>query len=180
MPTRRALLGTAAGVATVTAGCVGNRGNGDGGDDASGDGAEGGEATVEVRSTDEYGDVLVDGDGMTLYVFDEDEQGAGESACTGGCADTWPPLTGGTASAGDGVDVELTTFEREDGSSQVAAEGRPLYGYSGDDGPGDTNGQGVGGTWWVVEPSGSPVETEATPTPGGGGDDDGGDDDIQY
>ena len=176
MPTRRALLGTAAGVTAFTAGCVGNGGNGD---DASDGDAEGGEATVEVRSTDEYGEVLVDGDGMTLYVFDEDEQGAGESACTGGCADTWPPLTGGTASAGDGVDAELTTFEREDGGSQVAADGRPLYGYSGDDGAGDTNGQGVGGTWWVVDPSGAPVETEATPTPGGGGGDDG-DDDVQY
>jgi len=41
------------------------------------------------------GKALVDGKGMTLYVFDRDA--AGVSNCNGVCATNWPPL----AAAGD-------------------------------------------------------------------------------
>src|SRR5687767_14812467 len=53
----------------------------------TGDGAEA--ATVAVADTD-LGQVLVDGDGMTLYLFTRDTADA--SACTGSCAESWPPL----------------------------------------------------------------------------------------
>jgi hypothetical protein len=44
----------------------------------------------------------------------------------------------------------------------------PLYHFSGDQQPGDSNGQGVGGVWFAVTPDGSLVGA-------GGGASDGGD-----
>ena len=38
------------------------------------------------------GKALVDGKGMTLYVFDKDKDAPGKSACNGPCADSWPAL----------------------------------------------------------------------------------------
>lgn len=172
--TRRELLGAGAVLAVGIAGCTGDGGpgNGDGGDGGASDSG----TRVTVESHPEYGDLLADGNGRTLYVFDEDSRGSEESACTGGCADTWPALTApdGVA-AGDGVEAALSTFEREGGDPQVTADGWPLYLYSDDEGPGDANGQGVGDVWWVVAPDGTPVTAESggrTPTDddsGGGG-----------
>jgi predicted lipoprotein with Yx(FWY)xxD motif len=34
--------------------------------------------------------------------------------------------------------------------SQLEYNGHPLYTYSGDTGPGQTNGEGIGGVWHVV------------------------------
>lgn len=175
--TRRALLGTAATTVAV-AGCLSDEedgggdgttpaettdgGNGtiDGGDETT-DEAETTDAsnpTVQVRSHEELGDVLVGPEGMTLYNFDRDEQGAGESTCYDGCAESWPPLTvGGEPTVGDDVTAEITTFEREDGSTQVAANGWPLYYFAPDERPGDANGQGANDVWWVLRPDGSPV-----------------------
>ena len=41
---------------------------------------------------------------------------------------------------------------------QVTYNGWPLYFYAGDTAPGDTNGQGQGGVWYVVDPTGNPIE----------------------
>src|SRR5690242_16568876 len=35
--------------------------------------------------------MLVDSKGMTVYTFDKDTANSGKSACTGGCAENWPP-----------------------------------------------------------------------------------------
>lgn len=147
-PTRRELLGAAA-TSLAIAGCLGG---------GTGSGGDGEPSTVAVRNHDEFGDILVDGDGMTLYRFDADSQGAGESACTGDCAGAWPPLTvDGEPTAGNGVSASLSTFERGDGSTQVAIDGWPLYYYASDGSPGDTMGQGVSDVWWVVGPDGAKI-----------------------
>lgn len=123
-----------------------------------------GSATVAVRSFD-VGDALVDAEGLTLYMFDNDTQGEAASTCTGGCLDNWPALTvEGEAMAGDGVTAELTTFERDDGDTQVAANGWPLYYFAGDSAAGDTNGQGVGDVWFVVGADGEAIESAASPS----------------
>lgn len=44
--------------------------------------------------------------------------------------------------------------ERADGSAQVTYAGHPLYRYSGDDVPGDTNGHGFNDVWFLVSPEG--------------------------
>jgi predicted lipoprotein with Yx(FWY)xxD motif len=123
--------------------------------------AGGGAATIAVESSD-LGDILVDGEGMTLYVFDNDTDE--NSTCYDDCEANWPPLTE-EVEAGDGVDESLlSTSEREDGTQQVTYAGKPLYYFAGDQAAGDTNGQGVGDIWWVVGPDG-----EAITGAGGGG-----------
>ena len=117
-----------------------------------------GGATVAVRSHPDLGDILVGPDGMTLYMFDSDTQGEAASTCYEGCAEAWPPLVvEGEPTAGDGVSAELTTFQRDDGSTQVAANGWPLYYFASDTEPGDATGQGVNDVWWVLRPDGTPV-----------------------
>lgn len=116
------------------------------------------QATVQVRTHDTLGEILVGPDGMTLYMFDNDTKGSGSSSCTGGCASTWPPLTvEGDPTSGDGVTAPFATLERESGKAQVTANGWPLYYYGGDSSPGDANGQGVGGVWYVLRPDGTPI-----------------------
>lgn len=123
-------------------------------------------ATVSVRSHPDLGEILVGPDGRTLYMFDRDTEGSGASVCADGCAEAWPPLTvEGEPSAGDAVTAELTTFERDDGTTQVAAGGWPLYYFASDESPGDVNGQGRGDVWWVLGPDGTPKRTASTPTP---------------
>jgi predicted lipoprotein with Yx(FWY)xxD motif len=129
----------------------------DGGDTTtSTSAAAGGDADVAVAETD-LGEVLVDGEGNTLYMFDNDS--GGTSSCEGGCAEQWPPLeTDGEPTAGEGADSALLgTIERTDGTTQVTYDGLPLYTFAPDGGPGDTTGQGVGEVWWVVAPDGAPV-----------------------
>jgi predicted lipoprotein with Yx(FWY)xxD motif len=113
--------------------------------------------TVELSNTD-LGDVLVDAEGATLYVFLQDADG--KSNCADACAQTWPPLEAdGEPAGGEGIDSdELGTIERDDGTSQVTYHDRPLYTYSGDTESGDTKGQGVGGNWYVVGADGEPIE----------------------
>jgi len=103
------------------------------------------------------GAMLVDAGGKTLYVFLKDTQNANASACSGKCADNWPALT--DATAGEGVDASLLgSFQRGDGSSQVTYNGWPLYYFAQDLNPGDINGQGVTGNWYVVSPAGEVIK----------------------
>ena len=97
------------------------------------------------------GPFLVDDKGMTLYFFKNDTPGI--SNCNDDCAKTWPPVMedespiGGTAVPGG---FGLTT--RNDGTQQATYNNLPLYHFSGDKKPGDTNGQGVDSEWTVVKP----------------------------
>ncbi len=115
------------------------------------------DVTLAVGET-ELGAHLVDGDGLTLYLFDVDEPGT--SNCTDECLDAWPPLTvEADPTFGEAVDGALVgTIEREDdGSTQVTYDGLPLYYWAGDAEPGDVEGQGVQDVWWVVAPDGSAI-----------------------
>jgi predicted lipoprotein with Yx(FWY)xxD motif len=115
-------------------------------------------AAVQLTSSDKYGSILTDAQGMSLYIFDNDT--TSKSTCNTGCAPTWPALTAtGEPTGGDGVDASLLgTTQREDGTTQVTYDGHPLYHYSGDTAAGDTNGEGIGGIWHLVSDKGTPVE----------------------
>jgi predicted lipoprotein with Yx(FWY)xxD motif len=120
----------------------------------------GGAAVTEVDLAvggSELGDILVDGDGMTLYLFTNDRDG--ESVCEDDCAAAWPPLVvDGDPVAGDGVDASLlSTTERSDGDIQVTYAGWPLYTWAQDQEPGDVTGQGVNDVWFVVDPDGRAI-----------------------
>ena len=102
----------------------------------------------------------------TLYVFGADTSGVSNCTVASGCTGIWPPYTApaGTSATGTG----FTLITRSDGSLQWAANGSPLYTYSGDSASAQTNGQGItsfGGTWSVGRPATSPT---ASPGPGGG------------
>jgi len=112
--------------------------------------------TLVGKSVPRMGDVVQDGDGRTLYRFDKDAPDPAKSNCEGQCAVTWPPLlTNGNEPELRGVDPALvSTVKRADGSEQVTLDGWPLYTYAKDEAPGQWKGQGVGGTWFVVQPNG--------------------------
>jgi predicted lipoprotein with Yx(FWY)xxD motif len=111
-----------------------------------------GGVTLEIATTD-LGDVVVDGEGRTLYGFTPDE-GQAAPTCNDSCAETWPPVTG-EATAGAGIDdSKISTTTRADGSTQVKYGEFPLYWFSGDSAAGDTNGQGIGEKWFVVDADG--------------------------
>lgn len=117
--------------------------------------AEAGGDTLVVASSD-LGDILTDGEGRTLYLFNPDEQ-SGEPTCYEDCAEAWPAFVE-TVTAGDGVDASLlTTATRTDGGVQVVYNGWPLYYFSGDAAPGETNGQALNDVWWVVDATGTAV-----------------------
>jgi predicted lipoprotein with Yx(FWY)xxD motif len=118
--------------------------------------ASGEQPTVMVASNATLGKILVDGKGITLYIYTKDT--VSTSNCSGGCATAWPPLTvaaGVTPTAGPGVAGTLGVIQRADGSYQVTIDGKPLYYYVRDARPGDTTGQGVSNVWYVVQEAAS-------------------------
>lgn len=117
-----------------------------------------GEVAVAVGDTD-LGSVLVDGAGMTLYVFIPD--GQGESTCLDACLSNWPALIG-PASAGEGVDEALlgTVARPDGGGDQVTYNDWPLYYFAADLAPGDTSGQGLGDVWFAIDAAGEPVPAD--------------------
>jgi predicted lipoprotein with Yx(FWY)xxD motif len=122
--------------------------------------------TLSTTSTS-LGTVLTAPNGDTLYRFDPDT--ATTSACTGGCATEWPPVIG-MPTAGSGVtSADLGTITRSDGTIQATYQGHPLYTYAGDSGPGQTSGNGLGGTWHVMLSAGSSGTTTSTTTKSSGG-----------
>jgi predicted lipoprotein with Yx(FWY)xxD motif len=116
------------------------------------------DATIDL-ATNALGEIIVDGAGKTLYGFTPDT--AGESTCYDDCAAQWPPLLATDAaaiSAGAGLDAtKLTTVDRTDGTKQVKYGDWPLYFFAGDSAAGDTNGQGLGTKWYVIDAAGELV-----------------------
>ena len=103
--------------------------------------------TSVAVGTNSLGQVIVDKDGFTLYLFEKDT--GPTSTCVDACAKAWPPATvTGTPTAGAGVTGALTTTTRPDGTTQIVLAGHPLYRFAADTAPGDVMGQDVG--WHLV------------------------------
>lgn len=113
---------------------------------------------VHAADTD-LGTVLVDPDGLTLYVFTADSDG--ESACYDQCAQTWPPVAADTSISSDLDAAMFGSIERTDGTQQLTINGMPLYLFASDTAPGDVNGQGVNDVWFVVDAEGNMLEASA-------------------
>lgn len=117
-------------------------------------------ATVALANNPELGQILVDGNGRTLYLFEADK--GSSSTCYGGCATYWPPLlTDGAPVASSGINPALLgTTRRTDGTIEVTYAGHPLYYVVTDHNPGDATGQAVsnfGAAWYVVGINGNKV-----------------------
>lgn len=130
-------------------------------------GAAAANPTVQTGQSSGLGTFLTDARGMTLYQYKKDPPN--NSTCANACAAAWPPLVvTGTPSLAPGVSGRLGTITRADGKQQVTYNGIPLYGYAGDQNPGDTNGQGVGNVWSVVTAVSAATQSAslaAAPTP---------------
>jgi predicted lipoprotein with Yx(FWY)xxD motif len=116
----------------------------------------------------EGADVVVDAKGDALYSADQEKDGM--IRCTGGCASVWLPLTtSGKPTASSDVSGAIGVVKRPDGSRQVTLDGRPLYRFAEDGGPGKVTGDGLSDSFggrqftWHVEGSSAGSDT------GGGG-----------
>jgi predicted lipoprotein with Yx(FWY)xxD motif len=116
---------------------------------------------VQISAHPQLGDILVDGRGMTLYRFIRDGD---RGNCYSRCAELWSPfiLGEGEPVAGPGLGVSVQVMTRHDGTRQITYAGMPLYYFALDRNPGDANGQGMDGLWFVVEPL--PVDVQPAPT----------------
>ncbi|MFI2372736.1 SCO0930 family lipoprotein [Streptomyces sp. NPDC018833] len=137
-------------------------GGGAGGGEEAGGEEAGGEAAdlagLSVRKDPKLGEIVVDKNGMTVYRFMKDSAWPMKTACTGDCLEKWPVVE--PVDKNDTVGIlkkGFVTFDRPDGIEQQTIDCWPIYTFSGDAKPGDTNGQGVGGTWYAVSPEGKPV-----------------------
>jgi predicted lipoprotein with Yx(FWY)xxD motif len=132
--------------------------------------ANGRPAAVGVESNNQLGKILDDTHGRTLYLFQKDS--GTNSTCTGACASAWPPLrTNGKTVVGVGATAAMVgTTRRSDGAPQLTYNGHPLYTYTGDQKPGETNGQGLtafGGGWFALSPAGNKVSGQGSGAGGG-------------
>lgn len=124
----------------------------------------------------ELGTILVDPDGLSMYVFTLDTDG--ESVCYDSCATLWPPVPG-TVTIGSGLDSSIFgTTTRTDGTAQLTVNGQPLYLWASDTQPGDVTGQNVEGVWFVVGPDGEMIGNPSSQS--GGGDNEGEEEEDPY
>jgi predicted lipoprotein with Yx(FWY)xxD motif len=139
-----------------------------GGATSTGTTTSSGAAAVATAKVGDLGTVLVNSNGMTLYLFEADT--GSTSTCTGECAGIWPALTTTGAPTGTmgASSSKLGTTTRDDGTTQVTYNGHPVYLYSGDTAAGQANGEGInhfGGLWYAVSTAG----TAAMPSGSGSG-----------
>ncbi|MCP2337668.1 hypothetical protein [Actinomadura rupiterrae] len=131
---------------------------------------------LKAKGDPKLGKIITDGQGRTLYRFDKDTPKPPTSNCSGACRQTWPVVVfnGWKHLKLDGIDRKAVGFieRKDDGVCQVTVNGWPLYTYSKDVVPGDTKGQGVGGTWFASTPDGKKAMAPAGS--GGSGDGSGG------
>jgi len=125
-------------------------------------------ATVKTRHVS-LGTIIVDGKSHTLYLFEKDKHGkSAKSACSGACAQNWPPLLtkGKPKASGSAKASKLGTTKRSDGTTQVTYGGWPVYTFVADKNkPGSTKGEGVdafGAEWYVVGTNGKKIEKEGS------------------
>lgn len=105
------------------------------------------EISVVSGTTLDSSGVRVDKNGFSLYFFANDTDGV--SNCNDNCATVWPPLFADKGARGYD---RYSIITRDDGSQQWAYDGKALYLYDGDNAAGDTNGDGVNGTWTLAQP----------------------------
>ncbi len=106
--------------------------------------------TIYVTKTNpEKGAYMTDLRGVTLYMFDEDVQGA--SNCNDSCSIKWPPYLVEEPIPSQ-LPENMTVITRTDGTKQYAWKGMPLYYSANDTQEGDLTGDRIGGVWHIIKP----------------------------
>jgi len=106
---------------------------------------------IVLRTDSQFGSILTDSNGNTLYFFSPDANG--NSACTAGCLALWPVTYYASLKTGTGLDAsDFATITRSDGAKQTTYKGWPLYTYAGDAAATDVKGDGIDKIWYVAKP----------------------------
>jgi predicted lipoprotein with Yx(FWY)xxD motif/plastocyanin len=106
--------------------------------------------TVKTASKTGIGDYLVDSKGMALYYFTKDL--IGKSSATGSVLAAWPIFNPAGFVLPPSLNAaDFGTITREDGLKQATYKGWPLYYFAKDQASGDTNGEAVGGIWFLIK-----------------------------
>ncbi|MDT4943834.1 MAG: hypothetical protein QOH14_567 [Pseudonocardiales bacterium] len=129
---------------------------------------------VQTRAT-ALGQILVDAQGRSLYLFAKDTGPV--STCQGSCTSAWPPVpvSGVPHAAGTASASALGIIGGSGSSRQLSYAGHPLYYFAGDHKAGQTKGQALdqfGAKWFVLNPAGAAVvnaQSNAGNSGGGGG-----------
>jgi predicted lipoprotein with Yx(FWY)xxD motif len=144
-------------------------------------GLAGATASITMKSTVNSAlgsSILVNSAGRTLYHDSAEKKNSVK--CLATCLKEWAPLVvtaGAKPVAGTGVTAsKVGVLKRPDGKMQVTYAGLPLYVFAGDSKAGDVNGQGVGGIWHAIAPTGVVImkAAKAVSTPSTGGSNTGG------
>ena len=116
--------------------------------------------TVLLQNRTDFGSYLADSKGMTLYYNNKDS--AANSTVSGATLATWPIFNAGSFVVPSGLKAEdFGTITRSDGQKQSSYKGFPLYYYVNDKVSGDATGNGLGGSWFVINTTNFPP----SPTP---------------
>jgi len=102
--------------------------------------------------------IIVDAKGDTVYIFTPDGMNASKSTCMGTCAAMWPAVESDSAPTLQGVTAKTGTITGTDGKMQVTVAGMPIYFFAHDTAPGQVNGQGVNGVWYVLSADGTVIK----------------------
>jgi len=168
-------LATGAAAAVIgLAGCAGNSNSGSNGSSGNsglqaGSGGSAQNAALSTAQSASLGTIVTDSKGRTVYLYTKDTASPSASNCSGQCAQNWPPVLA-SSGAVQGIDKSLVgSITRSDGTKQMTLAGWPLYEFAGDSGPGAATGQGKGGVWFAVTPSGTKAAGTAGSAGGSGG-----------
>jgi predicted lipoprotein with Yx(FWY)xxD motif len=115
---------------------------------------------VKFAESATLGKYLTDKEGRTLYFFANDANG--QSSCTGGCEAIWPAFFVDNLKQeqlADGLPIGgFGTITNASGKKQLTYKGWPLYyfapstgGVNTKEAPGQTGGEGIGGSWFVAK-----------------------------
>ena len=118
--------------------------------------------SVSTANVSGLGEILVNGQGHTLYTFAPDKHA--RVTCVSTCAQLWPPLklaSGQKATAAGQVNSALlSSLPNPEGGQVATYAGWPLYTYVSDSTAGQATGQGLetnGGLWYVIGPAGNVI-----------------------
>ncbi|RKR86326.1 secreted repeat protein with Y-X4-D motif [Micromonospora pisi] len=120
--------------------------------------------SVQLGQNPELGPVVLDGQGFTLYRFDNDSPQPPTSTCTDACAMRWPPVLVSEKITFQNLDpTALGAVNRADGTQQVTVGGWPVYRFTDDQVPGQILGQGTEGIWFAIAPDGGKAAPPGAP-----------------
>jgi predicted lipoprotein with Yx(FWY)xxD motif len=117
-------------------------------------------STVVTTRDTGLGQILVDTQGRTLYLFAKDTGPA--STCEGSCTSYWPPVpvSGVPHAAGGAAAASVGVITGSGKNRQLSYAGHPLYYFVGDSEAGQTRGEALdqfGAKWFAINSTGAAV-----------------------